>query len=562
MATKSLAFTTSGSWDTAVKSYNKTTQIGTITCSSDAFADIPDNAIITNITLKGEKRTNRKVGSNIIVYTGNITADFSIENISVKTGEFTNGAYEYHSFSITPSSSIIKTLRRDGLQITISCWGKEISSEVYFRMSGSDAGVFITYNYSLNMDGSLDDVKRDTIEGLGTATVTVNGVANENKTEYYNQSLEPGATYKIDNIQAADDYIYVGQSSYEGTLTASTTVVLPYITKQPCTITYDDNGATMGSVEAQSGFEQVPLTLPTCNSDPYVETDFYKVYLVCLNYMDKTDASARTMKTLTSRADFLGWYTAAEGGDRVGGGGDSYTPTGDITLYAHWSDMPAVILNTPTRENCIFTGWYSAETGGEKVGDAEDSYIPSESTIWLYAHWSCTITYYGNGATYKPITSKTVEADSKMSLASNFQKSYWVQFRDRGVVVSNKTSIADFLGWYTAAEGGDKIGDGGANYTPTGDITLYAHWGDMPAITLLTLENYGYTFDGWWSSDFYEKYGDVGDSYVPTENIMMWAHWIPINLMYIGNNQLKTLYCEQTPVQYIFKGTTMIYNKG
>ncbi len=33
-----------------------------------------------------------------------------------------------------------------------------------------------------------------------------------------------------------------------------------------------------------------------------------------------------------------------------------------------------------------------------------------------------------------------------------------------------------FLGWFDAAEGGNKIGEAGASYTPTSDIELFAHW--------------------------------------------------------------------------------------
>ena len=33
-----------------------------------------------------------------------------------------------------------------------------------------------------------------------------------------------------------------------------------------------------------------------------------------------------------------------------------------------------------------------------------------------------------------------------------------------------------FLGWFDAAEGGNKIGEAGASYTPTADIELFAHW--------------------------------------------------------------------------------------
>ena len=44
---------------------------------------------------------------------------------------------------------------------------------------------------------------------------------------------------------------------------------------------------------------------------------------------------------------FLGWYTAAEGGERVGGSGDPFTPTGTTDLYAHWEEIivPPEFLN-------------------------------------------------------------------------------------------------------------------------------------------------------------------------------------------------------------------------
>ncbi len=41
----------------------------------------------------------------------------------------------------------------------------------------------------------------------------------------------------------------------------------------------------------------------------------------------------------TSRSGYIfnGWYTAASGGAFVGNAGDTYTPSADITLYAHWT---------------------------------------------------------------------------------------------------------------------------------------------------------------------------------------------------------------------------------
>lgn len=39
----------------------------------------------------------------------------------------------------------------------------------------------------------------------------------------------------------------------------------------------------------------------------------------------------------TTAKSFAGWFTAASGGTRVGGSGDSYTPTGSVKLYAQWT---------------------------------------------------------------------------------------------------------------------------------------------------------------------------------------------------------------------------------
>lgn len=107
--------------------------------------------------------------------------------------------------------------------------------------------------------------------------------------------------------------------------------------------------------------------------------------------------------------DFDGWYTEAEGGNRV----DENTPLssgGDMTLYAHWNRQTYTItfdanggtvdsatktanrgeavgeLPTPTREYYTFDGWYSAAEGGTLL--SSDS-IPTEQVDQtVYAHWT------------------------------------------------------------------------------------------------------------------------------------------------------------------------------
>lgn len=139
---------------------------------------------------------------------------------------------------------------------------------------------------------------------------------------------------------------------------------------------YNGNGATSGENARITQQRDISCTLESNRFD--------KIYAVQLHHNDGTD----TVETLYSSADFLGWYTAAGGDERVGGSGDSYTPTENITLYAHWSEMSAVTLETITRKGYTFLGWYTAASGGTRVGNGGDSYTPTENAVHLYAQWS------------------------------------------------------------------------------------------------------------------------------------------------------------------------------
>lgn len=103
--------------------------------------------------------------------------------------------------------------------------------------------------------------------------------------------------------------------------------------------------------------------------------------------------------------EFLGWFTAPTGGDRVTG--DTIV-TGAMTLYAHWDEIETtftltydtdggeridavtladgdkLLLPTPTRRGYTFLGWYDAKTGGNRL-------TPGTSTIsgdmTAYARW-------------------------------------------------------------------------------------------------------------------------------------------------------------------------------
>ncbi|MBE7044719.1 MAG: hypothetical protein E7397_04265 [Ruminococcaceae bacterium] len=189
---------------------------------------------------------------------------------------------------------------------------------------------------------------------------------------------------------------------------------------------------------------------------------------------------------------FEGWYTAASGGTRAGGAGDSYTPSANITLYAQWGkpctvyydanggdcdisseeySKDALILSKPTRDGFWFIGWYDAPEGGNLIGDAGASYRPT-GEITLYAHWQeaieYTITYNTNGG------NEIQEAT----------------YQGTALVLPTPTRTGyEFLGWYTAKSGGTKIGDAGASYIPPADITLYAQWEKIAYTIKVTTSN-------------------------------------------------------------------------
>ena len=232
--------------------------------------------------------------------------------------------------------------------------------------------------YYLDLNGLLDGSSSGSISPYGTADVYINGsLAAQGVSDYYTAHPE-GTTYEIKNIKANTGYKYNGNASYSGTLTADTSVVLSFSMKTACTITYNGNGATSGSVADQSGYVGDSLTLR--------DNGFYKKCIVAFYSNEDPsieDDSLDELQPSGSSATFLGWYTAASGGSQVT---SPYTPTSaSVTLYAHWSGMSAVTTPTLTRDGYTFLGWYTARSGGSKVADG-GSYTPS-GTIALYAHW-------------------------------------------------------------------------------------------------------------------------------------------------------------------------------
>ena len=242
-------------------------------------------------------------------------------------------------------------------------------------------------------------------------------------------------------------------------------------------------------------------------------------------------------------------------------GGDCGQATGYAT-----SASAAVTLPTPRKSGFIFAGWYTAASGGTRVGGAGDSYTPG-SNITLYAQWGkpCTVTYNANGGTCGTASEKY--SGTALTLPTPTRDGYW------------------FLGWYDAAEGGNKIGDAGATYNPAGEITLYAHWQEAieytvtynadggnvnpasatyegTALTLPTPTKTGHKFLGWYTASSGGTKIE-GTTYIPSADITLYAQWeqISYNITY-KNSNTESVNGPKTATYGETVTVTVVYTKG
>ncbi len=179
---------------------------------------------------------------------------------------------------------------------------------------------------------------------------------------------------------------------------------------------------------------------------------------------------------------FGGWYTASSGGTLVQGT-TKVTTASNHTIYAYWTAKSVAVtldpsggsvsatsqsvtyggtygtLPTPTRTGYAFAGWFTAPVGGAKVESTTKAQRAEAHT--LYAQWTAntyTVAFNANGGSFSGDTSKSV----------TFGQPY-------GTLPVPTKAGNTFAGWYTAASGGDYVGDTTIVKT-AGEHTLTAHW--------------------------------------------------------------------------------------
>lgn len=211
-------------------------------------------------------------------------------------------------------------------------------------------------------------------------------------------------------------------------------------TLSPYTVSFNGNGATSGSVSSLSKNVGESFVLP--------DNPFSKKYNVTLNQ----NYSGSKNSSLTSSASFIGWE---DRGDITSTSGEKFSAsTFDAPLYANtYGDLyNAFGYNKLNLVNHYVSNGRAEIADGRRLpkivmGSTPRGTYPQGATVSNLTDAGGTCTLYAQWSAMPAVTLPTPTRDGYT-----------------------------FLGWFTSSEGGSKVGDGGASYTPTGNVMLYAQW--------------------------------------------------------------------------------------
>ena len=293
-------------------------------------------------------------------------------------------------------------------------------------------------------------------QSTGSNLGFIRGTVSNNKLTVTMEKTIPQYGYTMGPAKPGVTFVELGTSAV---LTVVTTEV-------DLTLSYNANGGTGGpSAQSAVGTPSATLTVASSSSNPTRASSSASL-AVTLNANGGSVSPASVSATRTTAYSFSKWNTKADGSGTNYSPGASITISANTTLYAIWTSSTttgAVTLPTPSRTGYTFDGWFTAASGGTRVGGGGSSYTPS-AVITLYAHW----TAYTYAVTYNKNTTDTVS-----NLPSAQTKTYGVDL----TLSSTKPTRTGytFAGWATSASGAVAYA-AGAKYTANAAVTLYAVW--------------------------------------------------------------------------------------
>ncbi len=148
------------------------------------------------------------------------------------------------------------------------------------------------------------------------------------------------------------------------------------------------------------------------------------------------------------------------------------TLTGNSTVVVK-KDAKITGAPTATKTGFVFEGWYTAAENGEAI--SLETYVVTKD-VTLYAHYGepVTVTLNANGGNITGASTFTVVKGESVKAA------------DMPKATKNG---ANFIGWFTAAEGGDRIELN--THAFLADTTVYAHYGEVDSMPMKNLTDKG-----------------------------------------------------------------------
>lgn len=347
--------------------------------SQDAFNSIPDGSTVNSLTIafegaltdnNGDKNTFKKGKWSVDkigypqgwngVYTGynNLPSIAWIANVGYTTGEL---QYDWETYECSVSGITLAHLRA-GLFIRMSAHhitSMSTSSRFYMR----NFHVVVNYTeppYTIcYYDGN--DLKLTEPGVTVNANHVLQSISKSCTITYdYNFDSKKTATHPNTTLLGWEDHGTI--TAFNGEVFTETQFDAPFYAntyadlyntfqynKQSLVNHYVSNGRSEGRAATGNPRGIYPPNATVCNLANESGTAVLKARW---STYDTVELSTPTRDGYT----FLGWYTAADDGTKVGDGGASYTPTGDITLYAHWINNAIKLIYLGNKAASFYLG--------------------------------------------------------------------------------------------------------------------------------------------------------------------------------------------------------------
>ena len=353
--------------------------------------------------------------------------------------------------------------------VTLSSTAPTRSGYTFLGWSTSSTATSATY--SAGGSFSKATASNTTLYAIWRKTITItynanNGSGAPSASTGYMYNADTGVSITLSStIPTRTGYTFLGwstsssatSSSYSGgsayTFSASTTLYAVW-TAITYSVKYNGNGSTSGSMSNSSHTYDVAKAL-TANA-------FSRAYTVTYN----ANGGSVSPTSATATATFKGWSTSSSATsatytDKQSVSNLRSTSGATVNLYAVWT-LGSVPLPTPARAGYTFKGW---STSSSATSGSTGSYTPT-GNVTLYATWQAntySISYNANGGSGAPsITSYTYASSGTVTLSST----------------KPTRAGYTFLGWGSSASDTSVDYAAGAAYPKNvaSNVTLYAIW--------------------------------------------------------------------------------------